>query len=95
MNRSDDLQYLINQLREDHRMYQHMLGMVMKRMADLEALDADHHQRFVDWAPNAVLYNSLIICEAQVRGQLEDLSTHLEGQSAPVVRLVEKEDDRA
>jgi len=95
VSKTDDLQHLIDQLREDHRMYQHALGMVMKRMADLEASDPDHHQRFVDWAPNAVLYNSLIICEAQVRGQLEDLSVHLEEKSAPVVCLVEKEDDRA
>jgi hypothetical protein len=92
-SKRDELQKIIDRLREDHRMYQSMLGSVMKRMADIEGSDPEHHRRFIDWAPNAVLYNALIICESQVRGQIEDLTVHLEDRNAQIVRLVESEDD--
>lgn len=93
MSSNDELKHIIDQLRVDHRMYQTMLGTVMKRMADIEMSDPEHYRRYVAWAPNAVLHNALIICEAQVRGQLEDLTAHLEDKRAPVVRLVEREDE--
>lgn len=85
-----EIRDLISHFQKDLEAFAAAEKILLDRSLELES-DPEMYKNFVSWSGTQIVFHGLIMCQAKVRGIIDDLRSNLQSE-APVVRLVEETD---
>lgn len=84
---------MIEDFEKDLRAFSSAHQILADRAAELES-NPEKHQRFISWSGTQIVFHGLILCEAKIKGLIEDLQNNLSQRGAPLLRVVEEKDGK-